>query len=496
MIVLVNPWSTPSPKKPLPMSLLALGSMLEGEFDYRIVDGNVEADPVGAGFSPSRRRRASTAMAVTVMPGRSCAPRRCGCRALKTHAAGRADRLGRLLSRRSMPRRACANRRVDYLRSRAGRAHLPRGDARAARWRPARRRLPASATVSMGAVQRTRRSRRWRRSMRCRRGRTTAWRWSATFIAHYLGHRVGAHHSSFGCPFACNFCAVVGMANRNWVAESPERVGAVLEKFRLIYGADAVQFHDMDFFISRGPHARRSPIACDRAGSDMVGARPRRRADALQGHHVGGDEAQRPEDDRSAAPSPVPTDTLQRMNKGGTATADLTLELARRAKIVRHRARVLVRRRQSAGSRSRSRADAGAHPAISSRLTSASASSSMSIRRCQWTAFSTRQRAMQGSASRTRSRAGSAIGGSRLRCAAIRARPGRTAKCGGRCATLKACSTPTIRAPMITHLTPGRRRVLRAASAWRYHAKTYARPLELNFLLRAFRYERPETIGH
>ena len=48
MIVLFNPWSTPSPKKPLPMSLLAIGSMLEGEFDYTIVDGNVEADPVGA----------------------------------------------------------------------------------------------------------------------------------------------------------------------------------------------------------------------------------------------------------------------------------------------------------------------------------------------------------------------------------------------------------------------------------------------------------------
>ena len=42
MIVLFNPWSTPSPKKPLPMSLLAIGSLLEGEFDYRIVDGNLE----------------------------------------------------------------------------------------------------------------------------------------------------------------------------------------------------------------------------------------------------------------------------------------------------------------------------------------------------------------------------------------------------------------------------------------------------------------------
>ena len=31
------------------------------------------------------------------------------------------------------------------------------------------------------------------------------------FHTHYLGERVATHHSSFGCPFACNFCAVVGM---------------------------------------------------------------------------------------------------------------------------------------------------------------------------------------------------------------------------------------------------------------------------------------------
>ena len=38
---------------------------------------------------------------------------------------------------------------------------------------------------------------------------------------NYLGDRVATHHSSFGCPFACNFCAVVGMSNRKWVAQSP-----------------------------------------------------------------------------------------------------------------------------------------------------------------------------------------------------------------------------------------------------------------------------------
>ena len=68
MIVLFNPWSTPSPKKPLPMSLLAIGSMLEGEFDYCIVDGNVEADPIAKILAVEEKTR-NTAVAVTVMPG-------------------------------------------------------------------------------------------------------------------------------------------------------------------------------------------------------------------------------------------------------------------------------------------------------------------------------------------------------------------------------------------------------------------------------------------
>jgi hypothetical protein len=37
--------------------------------------------------------------------------------------------------------------------------------------------------------------------------------------------------------------------------------------------------------------------------------------------------------------------------------------------------------------------------------------------------------------------------------------------------------------------------LLRAASAWRYHARAYSKPFELNLLQRAFRYQRPETTG-
>ena len=33
----------------------------------------------------------------------------------------------------------------------------------------------------------------------------------------HLGTRTLSHHSSFGCPFFCNFCAVVNMVNGRWL---------------------------------------------------------------------------------------------------------------------------------------------------------------------------------------------------------------------------------------------------------------------------------------
>ncbi|HEX6217528.1 MAG TPA: cobalamin B12-binding domain-containing protein, partial [Vicinamibacterales bacterium] len=82
MIVLFNPWSTPSSKKPLPMSLLAVGSMLEDEFDYCIVDGNITGDPVAKILAIEEKSRI-TAVAVTVMPGPQLKAAVIGCRQLK-----------------------------------------------------------------------------------------------------------------------------------------------------------------------------------------------------------------------------------------------------------------------------------------------------------------------------------------------------------------------------------------------------------------------------
>lgn len=71
------------------------------------------------------------------------------------------------------------------------------------------------------------------------------------YVGHsYLGKRVLSHHSSWGCPFACNFCAIVPLANRRWSAESAERVGEIMRYFKANYRIDGMEFHDMDFFVN------------------------------------------------------------------------------------------------------------------------------------------------------------------------------------------------------------------------------------------------------
>ena len=68
MLILYNPPSNAQRKPVLPMSLLALGALLEGEHDYLIIDGNLERDPVAA-LDRAIRETGATVLGVTVMPG-------------------------------------------------------------------------------------------------------------------------------------------------------------------------------------------------------------------------------------------------------------------------------------------------------------------------------------------------------------------------------------------------------------------------------------------
>ena len=68
MLILYHPPSSATRKPILPMSLLAVGSVLEGDHDYCIVDGNLESDPVAA-VDRAIRETGADVLAVTVMPG-------------------------------------------------------------------------------------------------------------------------------------------------------------------------------------------------------------------------------------------------------------------------------------------------------------------------------------------------------------------------------------------------------------------------------------------
>lgn len=488
MIVLYNPWSTPSPKKPLPMSLLALGSMLEGQFDYRIVDGNLEVDPTGVILSLARQHRLD-AIAVTVMPGPQLRAAVMSCRQLKRLLPGVPIVWGGYFP--SQHSDACLSETtVDICVTGQG-EHTFVELMTALRDSTSLSSVAGIVYRENGRIERTP-----PRPLAPLDG-LPEWPYHRLpmeryFHRHYLGDRVATHHSSFGCPFACNFCAVVGMANRKWVAQSPERVGEVLRTFRDRYGADAVQFHDMDFFISE---SRTEAIAQRLAPLGMawwaLG-----RVDELMRYR----DATWTTMKRSGlkmvfcGAESGSADTLKRMNKGGTASAELTLELARRMRshgIVPELSFVV-------GNPPDAEADLAHTLTFIRRIKAINPATEIIL-------YVYSPVPMDGTFFDAARKEGFAFPetlegwvSERWQAFALRRDPSTPWSHGEiRQRVRDFESVLNAYYPTVTdmRMTPARRRLLRAASAWRYHAKAYARPLELNLLQRAFRYQRPETTG-
>lgn len=66
----------------------------------------------------------------------------------------------------------------------------------------------------------------------------------------YLGKKTLAYHSSIGCPFTCSFCAVVPTYEARWKAKSAQKVYNDIKYIKDKWGADAIEFHDNNFFVS------------------------------------------------------------------------------------------------------------------------------------------------------------------------------------------------------------------------------------------------------
>ncbi|MFQ5568032.1 MAG: B12-binding domain-containing radical SAM protein [Rhodothermales bacterium] len=326
MILLYNPWSTPSHKKPLPMSLLAVASMLEGVYEYEIVDGNLLDDPVRYMIDLGRSKKL-TAIGITVMPGPQLNMAVPHSRRLKATFPGVPIIWGGYFPSHHTAT-VLQNDAVDFcvhsqgehtffdliglLRNGGDPAAIPgliykdRGHIRRNPHRPL---IPLDDLPDWP----------YHRLPMAR-----------YFHTHYLGRRVGSHHSSYGCPFGCNFCAVVEMSNRRWVAQSPERVARTLASLQKDYGMDAVQFHDMDFFIHEQRTAetaeRIAPLGLTWWGLGRIDELMRYSDTTWQTLKRSGLNMVFCGAESGSA------DVLQRMNKGGKVSPRLTLELARRMK--------------------------------------------------------------------------------------------------------------------------------------------------------------------
>jgi hypothetical protein len=488
MIILFNPWSSPSPKKPLPMSLLALGSMLEGEFDYRIVDGNTEEDAVSTILALARRAPI-TAIAVTVMPGPQLRAAVTGCRQLKRLLPSVPIVWGGYFP--SQHAGACLSESTVDICVHGQGEHTIRELMRAITAK-----TPLSAIAGLtyrenGAIHRT--------PPRALTPLDELPDWpyhrlpmERYFHKHYLGDRVATHHSSFGCPFACNFCAVVGMANRRWVAQSPERVGQVLEQFRHRYDADAVQFHDMDFFISES----RTEAIADRLAPLGMAWWALGRVDELMRYKESTWAAMTRSGLKMVfcGAESGSTDMLRRMNKGGRASADLTIELARRMKshgIVPEFSFVV-------GNPPDPEADLAQTLSFIRRIKQVNDATEIIL-------YVYSPVPMAGGFYEAAQDQGFAFPDTldgwvsdRWQAFALRRDPSTPWSHGELRRKVRDFESvlnayyPTV---TDTRMTPARRGLLRAASAWRYHTGAYTRPLELNLLQRAMRYQRPETTG-
>lgn len=70
------------------------------------------------------------------------------------------------------------------------------------------------------------------------------------FLIDSLTPRSISYHSSLGCPFRCNFCAVMEIYNRRWSGFPAERVLQDVKFLLQQTGAGSVEFYDNNFFVN------------------------------------------------------------------------------------------------------------------------------------------------------------------------------------------------------------------------------------------------------
>lgn len=323
MIILYNPVSSASKKPVLPMSLLAIGAVIEGVEDYRIIDGNLVPDGLAA-LRGAIREMGADILCVTVMPGPQLCDAAPVCKALKREFPGLVVVWGGYFP--SLHGQIVMQEPyVDF----GFRGHCELAFAEFVR------KLRAGEDVSAIAG--------------------LAWRDSGGTVhlnpkppvpdinelpdfpyrridmeryvrASFLGSRTIAHHSSYGCPFKCNFCAIVHKVNGRYSAQTAERTASVVQKLVRDHRATAVEFYDSNFFVQEDRCAEFS----DRIASLDIGWWGFGRADTMLKFSDTTWAAMRNSGLKMVFMGAESGDkeTLRRMNKGGKQDGNAILAVA------------------------------------------------------------------------------------------------------------------------------------------------------------------------
>lgn len=244
-VLLINPRICSTRSMRLPLSLLSLGAVLEGKYEYRIIDGNVDPDPVRTAREILNSEECLFA-GLTVMPGPQVGPAIAISKALKKSHSSLPIAWGGYFP--SMYPDAAINASyVDFVVRGQGEvtlldllmrleARAPLGDVAGITWKddgevrhnPERRfqppdEFPPPAYERLGNVEQYLRP-------------------------SFMGRRTGVHQAAIGCRYKCGFCGVVSMFNGLTRLSAPARTRLAMERLRDRYGADSMQFYDNNFF--------------------------------------------------------------------------------------------------------------------------------------------------------------------------------------------------------------------------------------------------------
>jgi anaerobic magnesium-protoporphyrin IX monomethyl ester cyclase len=328
-VLFYNPISTSPGKQRLPLSLLAVSAVIAADYDIEFIDGNLIADPAQTIIERAQATNAKL-LAVTVMPGPQLRQAVPVCKRVKTALPGLTILWGGYFPTQHgevVLNSDC----VDYIIQGQGEAPF---------------RQFVDALHNGGSLTDI-------PSLGYKNGGTPHINQRAPVVPlnnlpwfpydkldvnryigkSYLGNRVLSHNTSFGCPFACNFCAVVALANRRWIPESAKRIADIVGHLYDTYHIDGLEFHDMDFFVSEARTADFAERLAHKVG-DSIRWWALGRVDTLMSYS---DETWQKMKQSGVkmifmGAESGDDETLKRMNKGGHSGTAMTLALVERMK--------------------------------------------------------------------------------------------------------------------------------------------------------------------